>query len=162
MQLTRTADYGVRVLTHLATLPHGWRVNSRELAEATGASLAFTAKILQQLVTARLVVSRRGHDGGFTLARDPAEISLLEVVTALEGGLCLNQCLPGGAGCERAEWCGSHPVWAEAQEKLASVLRSASIASIAQATMHHRERMAKTPAAGAPSAPVTVTSNGHD
>jgi Rrf2 family protein len=136
MQLTRTADYGVRVMVHLAAKPVGARINATDLAQATGTSPAFLAKILQQLVTARLIVSQRGYSGGFSLARPAAAISLLDVVAALDGGLCLNRCLPGGAGCDRADACSVYPVWQEAQTALAGVLSTASIESLAKQQKH--------------------------
>lgn len=138
MQLTRSADRGVRVMTHVATLGLGRRVNALELAGATGTTVAFLGKILQRLVAARLLVSHRGRDGGFELARPARDISLLDVVAAFEGRLCLNQCLPGGAGCERSSWCAVHPVWAEAQAALGRVLASASIENLAQASARNR------------------------
>ena len=138
MQLTRSADRGVRVMTHVATLGPGGRVNALELADATGTPVAFLGKILQRLVAARLIVSHRGCDGGFELARPARDISLLDVVTALEGRLCLNACLPGGAGCDRSPWCAVHLVWAEAQAALARVLASASIENLARASVGRR------------------------
>lgn len=141
MQITRTADYGVRVMTHLAMLPPSARVTVAELAQESNASVAFVGKILQRLVGARLVVSHRGYEGGFELARAPEAISLLDIVTALEGPLCLNECLPGGAGCERSAWCGAYDVWANAQAALAAVLAAESLAHLAatatQKRSHH-------------------------
>lgn len=138
MQLTRSADWGARVMTHIATLAPGTRVNALRLADATGTPLAFLGKILQRLVSARLIVSHRGHEGGFELAKPARDISLLDVVAAIEGGICLNQCLPGGAGCDRSAWCAVHPVWAEAQAALVGVLASASIESLGRASARNR------------------------
>jgi Rrf2 family protein len=131
MQITRTADYGVRVMTHLAMLPPGTRMTVARLAHEGDASVAFTGKILQRLVGARLVVSHRGYEGGFELGRPSNTISLLDIVTALEGPLCLNQCLPGGPGCDRAVWCGAQDVWANAQAALAAVLAAESLERLA-------------------------------
>jgi Rrf2 family protein len=135
MQITRTADYGVRVMTHLALLPLGTRMTVADLAQESGASMAFVGKILQRLVRARLVVSHRGYEGGFELARQANTISLLDIVSALEGPLCLNECLPGGAGCERAAWCGAQDVWKNAQAALAAVLSQETLDKIASATI---------------------------
>jgi len=72
----------------------GQRMNVREMAEVTGASEAHLAKVFQRLLKAGLVSSERGPRGGYELARDPAEISLLDIYTAIEGapqtgGFCL-------------------------------------------------------------------------
>ena len=129
-------------MTHLATLPPGTRVTVADLAEESAASTAFVGKILQRLVAARLVVSHRGYEGGFELGRAANTITLLDIITALEGPLCLNQCLPGGSGCERHVWCGSHPVWVEAQAALASVLGRETLEHLAQTTVEKRSRIA--------------------
>lgn len=101
MQLTRAADYAVRVMIHLATLPEGTRVQRNALAEATDVPESFMSKVLQGLVRARLVVSRRGVEGGFELAKDAEQISLLNVVEAIEGPIQLNFCLGSADACER-------------------------------------------------------------
>ena len=134
MQITRTADYGVRVMTQLALLPLGTRMTVADMAQESGASMAFVGKILQRLVRARLVVSHRGYEGGFELAREANTISLLDIVSALEGPLCLNECLAGGPGCDRASWCAAEEVWKNAQAALAAVLRQATLDTVAAVT----------------------------
>jgi Rrf2 family protein len=132
MQITRATDYAVRATIHLGTLPTLVRVPGPVLARAIGAPESFVSKVLQQLVQAGLVSSQRGMRGGFQLARRAADISLLEVVEAVEGPPQLNLCLPPESDCSRKEWCGAHPVWAEAQEALVRVLGEASIAQLAR------------------------------
>ena len=155
MQITRTADYGIRVLTHLAMLPPGTRLTASELAGESRASVTFVAKILQRLVASRLVVSHRGFEGGFELGRDPRTVSVLDIITALDGPLCLNECLPGGAGCEGAAWCAAHDVWARAQAALASVLAAETLYQLAAASAQYRHRPPAVAPATAIAAPAT-------
>src|SRR5581483_602979 len=131
MRITRTADYGVRVMTRLAAAPAGTRMTVAELAQESQSTVAFTGKILQRLVGARLVVSHRGFEGGFELARAADTITLLDIVTALDGKLCINECMPEGAGCDRAPTCVAHKVWLKAQDALAKVLSSENLAQMA-------------------------------
>ena len=151
MQITRTADYGVRVMTHLAMRPMGTRMTVADLARQSHASAAFTGKILQRLVGARLVVSHRGYEGGFELGRPPSGITMLDIVTALEGPLCLNQCLPGGPGCERSNWCAAHDVWANAQAALAAALSADTLERLAATAAWNISRLNATARALAPS-----------
>ena len=153
MQITRTADYGIRVLTHLAMLPAGTRLTAAELAGESRASVTFVAKILQRLVASRLVVSHRGFEGGFELGRDPRSVSVLDIITALDGPLCLNECLPGGAGCEGSAWCAAHDGWARAQSALASVLAAETLDRLAAASSRFRSR----PPAAAPVTAIAAT-----
>ncbi len=130
MQLTRAADYAVRVMLHLAMQPVGPRASRAQLARWAEAPASFIAKILQQLVAASLLRSRAGRSGGFELARPAAEISLLQIVEAIDGPVCLNRCLPPENSCHRSAWCPAHPVWAEAQTELHRILGRASLESL--------------------------------
>ncbi|HYG99323.1 MAG TPA: Rrf2 family transcriptional regulator [Terriglobales bacterium] len=134
MQLTRAADYAVRVMIQLASLPPGTRVQRNQLAESTGVPESFMSKVLQALVRARLISSRRGLDGGFELMVSSDQVSLLDVVEAIEGPVQLNFCLGSGEGCERQRTCAAHFVWAEAQAAMVSVLKKATIQKLAQQT----------------------------
>jgi Rrf2 family protein len=135
-------------MTHLAMVPVGTRMTVADLGEESNASVAFIGKILQRLVGARLVVSHRGYEGGFELARPANAITMLDIVTALEGPLCLNECLPGGGGCERSVWCGAHDVWVKAQAALANVLSGVTLEELATTATVKRARVD----AGAPMA----------
>lgn len=138
MQVTRGTDYGVRVMCHLASMPLGTRVKIDGLAEAAEVPKSFLSKILQRLVGAGLIHSQRGADGGFELARSPASISLLDVVTALEGPLALNSCLMATDRCHRQPWCPVHLVWAEAQVRMAEVLSGAKLDKLATDNLQRR------------------------
>ena len=131
MQLTRAADYAVRVMIHLAAMPPGTRVNRDSLAAASEVPTHFLSKVLQVLVRARLVVAHRGTSGGFALALPAEQVSVLRVVEAVEGPIALNVCATSGPGCSRQGWCPAHFVWLEAQAALTQVLKNASIARLA-------------------------------
>lgn len=135
MQLTRAADYAVRVMIHLAGLPEGTRIQRAILAKASDVPESFMSKVLQALVRARLIASRRGVDGGFELACSPDRTSLLDVVEAIEGPIQLNFCLTPGDPCDRHTSCPAHAVWAEAQAAMTSVLKRVSMAELARKTV---------------------------
>lgn len=132
MQLTLTADYAARVMIHLASRPFGDRVSRDILAEAGQVPAHFLSKILQALARSGLIVSRRGAAGGFALARPADQMTLLDVLEAIEGPLALNRCLEPSTPCSRAGWCGAHMMWARAQTALADVLRSATLIELAR------------------------------
>ena len=132
MQLTRAADYAVRVMIHLAGLPPGSRVSRSELSAAAECPEQFLCKVLQNLTRAGLVVSRRGNTGGFELEDSRRNASILDVVEAVEGPIRLNVCLTSGHACSRQPWCPAHCVWADAQAALLGVLREASISQLAE------------------------------
>ncbi|MGE5357505.1 MAG: RrF2 family transcriptional regulator [Bacteroidales bacterium] len=141
MQLTRAADYGVRVMVRLATLPAGSRTSLPELAASVDVPPVFLSKVLQRLVKSGLVASRRGKQGGFELACDAASVTLYDVLEALDSVPWLNQCVGTAAACDRSPCCAAHLVWIEAQERMREVLTSASLERMARLG-RARERLA--------------------
>ncbi len=131
MQLTRAADYAVRVMVHLAALPPETRVSLLSLAEATGAPESFLSKVLQALTRAELISSRRGPLGGFEISTPGRKASMLEVIEAIDGPMRLNVCLTSGIACARKAWCPAHPVWVKAQRAILDVLSAALISDLA-------------------------------
>jgi Rrf2 family protein len=132
MQLTRAADYAVRVMIHLAGLPPETRASRAELAVAAECPEQFLSKVLQNLTRAGLVLSHRGNTGGFELPQIRRTATLLEVVEAIEGPIRLNVCLASDRACTRQELCPAHDVWVDAQAAVAQVLRNAKISDLAQ------------------------------
>jgi Rrf2 family protein len=131
MQLTRAADYAVRVMIHLAALHTEGRVSLPELAAATDAPESFLSKILQALSRAGLISSRRGQLGGFQISQGGREASMLKVIEAIDGPICLNVCLISGKSCQRKAHCPAHPIWAQAQTAMMEVLSRATVAELA-------------------------------
>jgi len=131
MQLTRAADYGVRVMIYLAGTPPEDRISLPALAEATEAPESFLSKVLQALTRAGLISSRRGQSGGFMISARGRAASMREVIEAIDGKICLNLCLVSGRSCDRKAECRAHPVWAQAQMAMLDVLAKASIADLA-------------------------------
>jgi Rrf2 family protein len=130
MQLTRAADYAVRVILHLASQPSGTVVSKAVLARAAEAPESFLSKILQTLTRAGLIQARRGVVGGFLLLPRGAQASLLDVVESVDGPIALNVCVASGVSCDRHAQCPAHRVWLEAQAAMLSVLRDAKIAEM--------------------------------
>jgi Rrf2 family protein len=131
MQITRAADYAVRVMIHLASQPEGAVVSKSMLAKASESPESFLSKILQTLARAGLIQARRGVVGGFSLLARGAQATLLDVVESIDGPIALNVCLNSGE-CRREAECAAHEVWVRAQSAMLSVLREAKIAEMAR------------------------------
>ena len=138
MQLTRAADYAVRVMVHLATLPEEKRAFLPDLAEATSVPQSFLSKVMQDLARGQLISSRRGKRGGFAILPRGREATMREVIEAIDGPIRLNVCLNGGKDCERKSWCPAHPVWARAQRAMVDVLMSVTVSALASKTSTQR------------------------
>lgn len=131
MQLTRAADYGVRVMIHLASPTASGRLSLPGLARVADAPESFLSKVLQALVRAGLIESRRGQAGGFEIAAAGLTATIRTVIEAVDGPVRLNLCLVEGRPCHRRIWCPAHPVWERAQRAMFAVLDEATIAELA-------------------------------
>lgn len=106
MRMARLTDYALLLLFSLAHDGQPVVRNARDLARATGLPLPTVSKLLKALLQGGLLESHRGIKGGYSLARSPQEISLAEVIRAVEGPIGLTECSihPDG-GCTRAKGC---------------------------------------------------------
>ncbi len=123
MQITRQADYAIRAVLYLTSLGDGQRAATSTVAQKQHIPPSFLAKIISQLSIAGLLHTSRGARGGVTLARDPHDISLLDVVEAIDGPILLNECVGDPGDCTYQDDCPLHPIWDEAQEALVKRLR---------------------------------------
>ncbi|MBF0481059.1 MAG: Rrf2 family transcriptional regulator [Desulfovibrionaceae bacterium] len=131
MRLTRAGEYAIRCVLYLSALDRDEAVSRREICEAMGIPHHFLGKIAQELSKAGLLAISQGARGGYRLGRAPGEISLLEVLEAVEGEIILNDCLESRTACARSLTCPVHPVWAKARDALRRSLGGVSFASLA-------------------------------
>jgi Rrf2 family transcriptional regulator, iron-sulfur cluster assembly transcription factor len=122
MQITRAGEYGVLGLMNLARRSPGQMVLLDEVSRTERIPKSFLAKIFQDLVKAGLVRSIRGAHGGFALVKDPAEISVLEVIEAIEGKIIFQRCRQLKPDCEHTEGCALCGLFEQAQDGVKDVL----------------------------------------
>ena len=129
MQLTRSADYAVRAMLDIAdqTDSSAGRARTHLVAERQDIPPALLAKLVPLLVRAGLLDSQRGARGGLSLACPPSEISMLEIVEAIEGPIAVNRCTATPVQCDKVDRCSIHPVWQKAQDYLEELLRTTSL-----------------------------------
>ena len=135
MKLTRGTDYGIRGMMYLAQQPFEQVTLLRDIAQHQDVPESYLAKIFQDLNKAGLVRSHRGAKGGFSLGRPTSEISLRQVIEALQGPISLNRCLDIREGCPNSEICAVSAVLREAQVQLLQRLDAATLDVLVQQTI---------------------------
>jgi Rrf2 family protein len=134
LTLTRRGDYAVRAAVFLAGV---WDrtalARTSEIAAAMSLPGSYTPQILGLLTRAGLVTAKAGPAGGYRLARDPASISLLEVVEAAEGELVSTTCILRGGPCHWEHACAVHGAWTSASEAFRGRLRQTTLTDLANA-----------------------------
>jgi FeS assembly SUF system regulator len=106
IRFAKLTDYGLVLMTVIARDPVAAVHTARDLAAASHLPLPTVSKVLKQLLQSRLLVSHRGINGGYGLAKAPTEISVAEIVTALEGPIALTECSTDVTGmCDLEHSC---------------------------------------------------------
>lgn len=132
MQITRQADYAVRAMVYLAQLGPDCRAATSQIAKEKQIPPSFLAKIVSQLSVAGLLQTSRGARGGVSLAKPPQEISLLDVVEAIDGPILLNECVGDASACVFGDDCLIKPVWCDAQKELVDRLSRTNFAQFTE------------------------------
>jgi Rrf2 family protein len=138
MRVSAKVDYALRALAELAAAPPGHPVKGEQLASTQEIPLNFLENILLELRRSELVASRRGADGGYWLGRPAAEISLADVVRAVEGPIAsVRGCRP-----EDVTYTGAatalQDVWIELRASMRGVLEETSLADLAERSRSSR------------------------
>ena len=128
MQITRQADYALRAVLYLARRYEKTteRAPTSQIAEDQEIPPSFLAKIISQLSIAGLINTSRGARGGVKLARSPEEISLLDVVEAIDGPINLNECVADPDACAFGDNCPIHEIFSDARQELVRKLSAST------------------------------------
>ena len=128
--LSRSSEYAIRALTYLAQRPKVRLHLAREIAEELDLPAPFLGKVLQPLVAKGLIRSQRGRSGGFSLAKPPSQVRLLDIVEAEETLAGENTCLLGQRECNDATACPMHEYWQRASHEFRERLTHTTLADL--------------------------------
>ena len=129
MQITQTADYAVRTVVYLALHPDEGPIAAAVIAKEMTIPVDYISKVVQALSRAGLVESVPGRNGGARLARNPENLSMLEVIEAVDGPVALTRCVTRPGACPRDAYCVVHPFWKKVQNGLVKTLSETKISS---------------------------------
>jgi FeS assembly SUF system regulator len=131
IRLSRLADYGVVLTSFLARHPDGW-LTAGELSGATALPAPTVAKVLKVLVQEGILESHRGTKGGYALSRPARDISVADIVKALDGPIALTECMgTSTGGCEIESLCPTRVNWRTINDAITVALKSVTIADMA-------------------------------
>lgn len=132
LTLTKRGDYAVRAAIHLARRWDDGLAKLREISADMDLPRSYTPQVLGLLAGAGLAEARAGREGGYRLVRDPASITLLEIVEAADGPLRTSECTLRGGPCRWEDACAVHPSWVEATEAFRASLGAITLADVAR------------------------------
>ena len=144
MRLSTTARYGARAMVDLAGSQEAGPVNLRHIAHRQEVSRRYLEHIVLRLQSSGLVRSVRGSGGGFALSRPASEITLADIVEALEGRISVVPCTEDLSSCHRRPFCVTRDVWAEVAEAIHTHLSGITLADLAARQIDKLEAAAAT------------------
>jgi Rrf2 family protein len=131
LRLSKKADYALIAMKHLAVRGDRASSSAREIAELYGIPIELMAKVLQRLVRRGLLASQQGTRGGYQLARVPADISVADVIQAIDGPVTVTACSTDDVQCEQFSKCNVRdPLW-RVRERILTALGECTIAELA-------------------------------
>src|SRR5579862_6353774 len=131
-KLSKKADYGLIAVKHLAMHRQEHACSANEVAEEYGISVTLMAKVLQRLAKEGLVAAKHGSSGGYQLAKDPGQISALDVISAIDGPVLITSCVTSHGNCDATEKCSVREPLRRVNESILNVLGSVTISQLSE------------------------------
>jgi FeS assembly SUF system regulator len=131
-KLSKKADYGLIAVKHLAMHRHQHACSASEIAEEYGISATLMAKVLQKLAHNSLVAAKHGSSGGYQLAKDPSQISALDVISAIDGPVLITSCVTSHGNCDATERCSVKEPLRRVNESILTVLSTVTISQMSE------------------------------
>lgn len=127
IKISTKGKYGTRLMLDLALNYGNGPILLKDIAKRQEISEGYLEQIMPSLKNAGLLNSARGAHGGYTLAEEPSRISLIDIVTALEGAMSLAECVKSPEICNRAGFCATRDLWEEMSSKMKDPLKSKTL-----------------------------------
>jgi len=133
MFVSQTAEYAIRAMSAIATLPEGIKIRAADLGRGAGIPAPYLSKILRRLVLAELLVSQKGQGGGFWLARPAAEIRFIDILNAVDAFPTDGRCAFGWGNCDQLLPCPLHGAWSRLSHQIRDWATGTNLAEVATA-----------------------------
>jgi Rrf2 family protein len=139
MVLSQTAQYALRAMAWLATVPSDEPMRVKDLSIATGIPSHYLSKVMRRLVLAGLLTSQKGQGGGFLLSKPPEEIPFIDILAAVDAYSTAGHCAFGWGKCDEVHPCPLHGSWSRLNERLQSWAEGTTLADIAKDSAENRD-----------------------
>ncbi len=139
MQISTKSRYAVRAMIELALHYERGPLQLKEIARRQALSEKYLEQIMHPLRTKGLIYSQKGSRGGYSLANSPAEITVYDIVTAMEGSITPVACVDNPQVCDRLEICATRVVWSRLKDCITEELRSHTLAELAKDEENQRK-----------------------
>ncbi|MCX7735897.1 MAG: Rrf2 family transcriptional regulator [Candidatus Kapabacteria bacterium] len=138
---SKKCELALQSVLYLSILPKGTIESADNISKQIKAPREFVSKILQSLTDVDIIKSKKGKFGGFSLAKDPKEIKLIDIITAIDGDYVFDSCVMGFPGCSDENPCPMHEKWAKLREESLQMLSTNTLADLYEITKRKIEKI---------------------
>src|ERR1700738_3545243 len=131
-KVSKKADYWLIAVKHLATHRNGHACIANEISEEYGISTTLMTKVLQKLARQGLVAAKHGSSGGYQLAKEPSQISALDVISAIDGPVLITSCVTNHGNCDATDRCSVREPLRRVNESILQVLSTGTISQMSE------------------------------
>ena len=131
-KLSKKSDYGLIAVKHLAMHRNQHACSANEIAEEYGISTTLMAKVLQKLAREGVVAAKHGSSGGYQLAKEPGQISALDVISAIDGPVLITSCVTSHGNCDATDRCSVREPLRRVNESILHVLSTVTISQMSE------------------------------
>ncbi len=143
MMLSKSCIYGIQAAIFVSAQGRGEYVSISRIAAELNISFHFLTKVLQQLTQAGIMLSYRGPKGGVALNIPPQDITLYDLIAAIDGTEIFTECMLGLPGCGHAEPCPAHDHWIEVRQRFAAIAKNVTLLSLGEKASQLNVRLAQ-------------------
>lgn len=136
---SKKCELALQSVLYLSILPKDSIERAETIAKQIKAPKEFVSKILQSLTDVGIIKSKKGKFGGFSLAKNPDEIKLIDIIKAIDGDYVFDSCVMGFPYCSDENPCPMHSKWAQIRDESLDILRSKTLADLYEITKHKIE-----------------------
>ena len=133
MKLNTTSQYAIRIMTFIVQNNNDKLFNAKKISEALEIPYKYMTNIMTQLVVANIITSTRGREGGYSIAKEPSEIKIIDILEAVKECLHETDCLLGIGACNKNKKCALHDKWKEPQKSILDMFQNTTLNDIAKA-----------------------------
>lgn len=130
MKLNTTSQYAIRIMAHIAKEGDKEFHNAKDISEALDISYKYLTRVMAQLVSAKLLTSTRGREGGYFLSKKPHEIKILDILATVKEAISDRECVLGTGMCTQSNKCSLHDQWMDPKQSMIDMFNKTTLADM--------------------------------
>jgi len=132
MKLNNTSQYAIKILIHIVNDDTQKLFSAKKISEKLSIPYKYMTRVMSQLVDAKLLLSIRGRDGGYKLAQNPSDVTILDILNAVHESINVKTCILGNKPCDEKQKCALHDLWVTPKKSINNMFKNTTLEMLSQ------------------------------